>query len=254
MIELFYKTKWLTDKPYRIFILGFFFVFLGTFFSLLIFKSSASFPTIFLTTFAAVPTMNEILKKEKLERKVKNIFTRHFKIAEIYSYLFFGMSFAFAIIYAFMPIDLTSNLFSEQRNIISGGLFLGSTALSRIIINNIGLVVFFFILAIFYGSGSVFLLSWNASILGLTWGNGIKAVLSFLSPVVLASDIFLQSFYLLPEVLAYFFAAIAGGIVSVNILNKKNFDIAFKDALFYLVASVFLILIAGFIEVIILSL
>jgi len=57
----------------------------------------------------------------------------------------------------------------------------------------------------------------------------------------------------LPEVLAYFLASISGGIVSINLTRKTKIGIAMLDSLIFLGLSILIIIIAGVIEVLMLT-
>ena len=54
--------------------------------------------------------------------------------------------------------------------------------------------------------------------------------------------------YLIPEVFAYFLAAVAGGMVSINLTKKEKIGIAMIDSLIFLFIAIFIIIGAGFIE------
>ncbi|MEM3609807.1 MAG: hypothetical protein QXK49_01615 [Candidatus Aenigmatarchaeota archaeon] len=258
MIDILLKSYLIEKKPYYSIFLGFIFASLGIGFSYLVFKDAPSFPTIFLTTLATAPVVIRLIKNEEWEPKFEKIFQRHKKAIETYFYLFFGMSFAFAIFYAFLPEDHSSLIFSEQIKKFSSGAFSiefnlnflleHSSLFSKIVINNLGLLFFFFLLSLFYGSGSLLLLSWNASILGVMWGKMIKALFNFSDSLTFVTRTFFNFPYLLPEVLAYFLASIAGAIVSINLTKKTKIGIAIIDSLFFLAFSIVIIIIAGIIE------
>lgn len=259
MIDILLKSYLIEKKPSYAIALGFLFACVGIGFSFLVFRDNPSFPAIFLTTLATVPVVVKLLKNEKWEPKFGKILHRHEKVMEIYFNLFFGMSLAFAVFYTFLPENASSLIFSEQikkfaTGFFSFNLFIGQSSLfSNIIINNIGLVLFFFLLSLFYGSGSLLLLSWNASILGVLWGKMARTTLLLTNPVIFVTNTFFNFPYLLPEVLAYFLASIAGAIVSVNLTKKNKVGIAMTDSVVFLAASIAIITIAGFIEVFMLT-
>ncbi|NIO44295.1 MAG: hypothetical protein GTN36_01950 [Candidatus Aenigmarchaeota archaeon] len=251
MIDKLLRANLIQKKPWYGIILGFLFASLGIIFASLIFRTDPSFPAIFLTTLAAAPLIVKLIKSEKQQ---KSILRRHEKIIEVYFYLFFGMTIAFAVFNAFLPDYISSSIFSEQLNKFSTGYFTGQSQLFfEIILNNLGLVLFFFILSLFYGSGSMFLLTWNSSILGVMWGNILKVSLYMMDPLNFVQNVFFIFPFLLPEIEAYFLASVAGGIVSVNLDNKKKLETAMNDSLIFLLLSIVLIVIAGGIEVILIA-
>ena len=251
MIDKLLKATLIEKKPWYGVILGFLFASLGIIFAYLIFKTEPSFPAVFLTTLAAAPLIIKIIKSEKKE---KSILRRHEKIIEVYFYLFFGMTIAFALFHAFLPVEISNSIFSEQLNKFSTGYFTAQSQLFfEIIINNLGLVLFFFLLSLFYGSGSMFLLAWNSSILGVMWGNILKISFYLMNPFNFVRNVFFIFPFLLPEIEAYFLASVAGGIVSVNLDNKKKLETAMNDSLLFLILSIVLIVIAGAIEAILIA-
>jgi len=258
MIDKILRAYLIEKKPSYGIVLGFIFATLGITFAFLIFGTEPSFPAIFLTTLASAPLIVKIIKSE---REKKGILKRHEKIIEVYFYLFFGMTIAFMLFSAFLPAEISNSIFSEQLNKFTVGFFKftagyftkQSNLFFWIVINNFGLVLFFFLLSLFYGSGSMFLLAWNSSILGVMWGDILKMSLSLMDPLVFVKNVFFIFPFLLPEVEAYFLASIAGGIVSVNLDNKKKLETAMNDSLIFLVLSVALIIVAGAIEAILIG-
>jgi len=258
MIDVLLKAYLIEKKPWYGMVLGFIFACLGIGFSFLIFKDAPSFPAIFLTTLAIAPVVIRLMKNEEWEPKFEKILQRHKKVIETYFYLFFGMSLAFALFYSFLPENTSNLIFSEQIKKFSAGAFSlefnlnflmeQSSLFSKIVINNLGLMFFFFLLSLFYGSGSLLLLSWNASILGVMWGRMAKTVFSLTNPLMFVTNTFFNFPYLLPEVLAYFLASVAGAVVSVNLTKKTKVGIALLDSIFFLVISIVIIIIAGIIE------
>jgi hypothetical protein len=259
MIDILLKSYLIEKKPWYGILLGFFFASIGIGFSYLIFKDNPSFPAIFLTTLATAPVVIRLIKSEEWEPKFEKILQRHKKVIEIYFYLFFGMSIAFSVFYTILPENISNLIFSEQIEKFATGFFSFNFLIEqsflfyKIVINNLGLMFFFFLLSLFYGSGSIFLLSWNASILGVMWGKMAKTALLLTNPLVFVTKTFFNFPYLLPEVLAYFLASIAGGIVSINLTKKTKIGIAMLDSLVFLVLSIVIIVIAGIIEVFMLT-
>lgn len=254
MIDVLFKSYLIRKKPVYGVLLGFFFVIVGSGFGFLIFHENPSFPSILLTTLAAAPIMIRLIEIEKWEPKHEKVagkvLQRHKNVIEAYFNLFFGMAIAFAILYIFLPEGISNLTFSEQtKKFVSGFFIEPKTVLSMILLNNIGLLFLFFLLSLFYGSGSIFLLSWNASILGVMWGRSFKSIfISGISLVFIKNTLFAFP-YLLPEILAYFLASVAGGIVSVNLTKKRRIKTAMLDSLLILGISVIIILISGLVEV-----
>ena len=114
------------------------------------------------------------------------------------------------------------------------------------------------------GIGAIFILTWNASVIGVAMGNFIK---SQLSNVTSSLGFFSASSYLhvaslgllryfthgLLEIAAYFITGLAGGILSVAIIKKdlfsKNFERILVDTLDLLVIALGVLVCAAFVEV-----
>ena len=130
--------------------------------------------------------------------------------------------------------------------------------------NNIKVLSFAILFAFIYGAGAIFILTWNASVIGTAIGNFIRSNISqyaglfgfdkFANYFSVASIGLLR--YILhgiPEILAYFYGGLAGGIISVAIIRKHYKDERFSHIVFdisemILIAVSFLVA-AAFIEV-----
>jgi len=109
-----------------------------------------------------------------------------------------------------------------------------------------------FVFSLFYSTGAIFLISWNASVLGVVVGQTAKKLFGPISvPLVLLS-------YLphgLPEFLGYIFAGIAGGILSIAITrhreSKRHRLFVLKDALILFFVGVLFVFLGAVIETLI---
>ena len=117
-----------------------------------------------------------------------------------------------------------------------------------------------FILSALLGSGAILVLAWNASVISVFVG--LKAISPLISSqghliaflVGLPTGLLSIALHGIPEILAYFLAGIAGGILSVGIIREKieslEFREVFKDSLVVLVAAEVVIIIAAALEAI----
>lgn len=240
----------LRKNPYKALVLGVLAVSVSVVLAFFIFRGAPSFPAVFLSSIVAGTAAVSLLEMEGLGTVKGTIWRRHEKLVELYAYIFFGMAAGFAFWYAVLPDTVVTLVFDAQLENVAIGYFVFSLPLLfSIISNNLGLIFSFFLLSFFRGYGSIFLLSWNASVLGLVWGNAVRSVTS--SPVALQNVLFMWP-YLVPEVLAYFLAAIAGGLIFFNLdrgLKRIN-----RDAYIFMSVAIFLIVLAGIIETVVLSL
>lgn len=123
--------------------------------------------------------------------------------------------------------------------------------------NNAAVLGLAIVFSLLYGAGAIFLIGWNASIIGTVIGQDILKIAAGAAagPVGLGSAYFMglaNAVALVPhgslEIVAYFIGAISGGIISAAILRKtykkKIFGQILKDV-FVLIAIAYLLLIAA---------
>ena len=250
----------------------------------MIFPKHGSVLSIAFITIGLVPVVYNILSTEHsegvIERKhAVTFFARHFKLLSLYVWIFIGIIFAFAIAYSFSPVKERALWFEEQNkafcgisgadtctdglpNSISGRAIAGAFSACQdpktsnvtdctifILQNNAGVLIFILILSIFYGVGAIFIIAWNASILGVFFGE------MFLVGEHIKSFGFLQGMLIghgPPELLAYVFGALAGAILSASIAKGDFFkhgarDIA-KDILFLVILAFFSVFYGALVE------
>jgi uncharacterized membrane protein SpoIIM required for sporulation len=200
----------------------------------------------------------------------KAVLREHAKALTVFMYLFAGAAVSFALWYAFIPSYLTNTLFHIQAKTISDlnekviGNFTGLGFTAKIFLNNLKVMVFCVIFSFLYGAGAIFILIWNASVVGTAMGNFIRVNLAKYSSLVgakyVASYFYVISLGLLrysihgiPEILAYFVAGLAGGLISVAAINhkfgSKYFERIVLDASDLILISVLILFLAAILEV-----
>ncbi len=164
-------------------------------------------------------------------------------------FFFAGLSVAFAVWAFAMPSDFFQVQTAKINSIhgVSGALTQGSyLSFMMILINNLQVMVFSFLFSLFFGAGAVFIIAWNASILGVY----IRMLSRHVLEVPWWGLFFLP--HGIPEIGGYVAAGLAGGILSAAMLRKQNrkvLKIIAFDALKVLVLAVCLILLGAAIEV-----
>jgi len=209
-------------------------------------------PSVYFLTFL-------VKKEEALEEKQirmhysKSFWQRHERDLLIFQFYFFGLTLAFAIWAFILPpgtFQLQMMKIQEIRS-LTGNMFSGSVSgnemasFVQVFLNNMQVMVFSFIFSLLFGAGAVFIVVWNASILGVYIGRLSEAIyhipgvsLNFLPHGV-------------PEIAGYLFAGLAGGIISAAIMRGRKMDIlmkVFNDSLKMLGLSVLFILLGALIE------
>jgi len=211
--------------------------------------------------------------------------TRHFDAICLYCFLFVGLLAAFSFWYVMLPYDsnsmpsasgvfgLQDSAISSLRQQITGqpngqdqatGSITGQATgtecdlrqeamliehFNRLSTNNLKVMAFCFFASFLFGAGALWLIAWNASVIGVFIGSLIKAKLAGLSSLeayVMGFPIYSLSIALwaIPEVLAYLVAAMAGGIVSVAVarhhFTSERFWLTLFDAALFLLRSRFI--------------
>ncbi len=202
--------------------------------------------------FTTVIKKEEEMEEDGIEKHYsKGFWSRHEKDILIFLFYFLGATFAFSLWAFFMEPTFFQVQLTEIQNVrasISGNAitkgsfnsFIGVTA------NNMQVLLFAFVFSVLFGAGAVFILVWNASILGVYIGELSKSV--FEIPIVTFQ--FLP--HGIPEVVGYLCAGLAGGLFSAAIIRSHRKEILFKiflDSVIILAVGIIFILMAAFIEV-----
>jgi uncharacterized membrane protein SpoIIM required for sporulation len=206
-----------------------------------------------------IPSLSKMFvieeKQDRVSRKfsIKKIFQDHNDILRVYLMLFLGIFLAYALFSIKFPNLLVQGVFDSQLRIIgiNFGQAVGGLDFWSIFTNNLKIMVIFFVLSLIFGAGSVLFLAWNASVWGVVFG-------FIATRYGNAIDMFVGTFlkitpHMFLEAGGYFFAIVAGGIMSQAVLREKigsgKFDYVMKDGSIFLVVSLLLLALAAFVEV-----
>jgi uncharacterized membrane protein SpoIIM required for sporulation len=286
VLESLIGEKNIRQKPYLIFFLTFIISVGSIIFANALFPKHASVLSVAFITIGLVPIVYNILAKEEydeaLQRKSSTtFFARHFNLIMIYVWIFIAIIFAFSITYAFVPNEHKDVVFEEQINAfcaisgsencnngvpwsISGRAISGAfnacqnpatkniaTCSFFIFENNAGVLIFVIILSLLYGAGAIFIIAWNASILGLFFGE------MFLCAQHVTWIGLLQGMLIghgPPELLSYIFGALAGAILSAMISRGQflshEFSTILKDISFLIFLAIFSVIYGAIVEAI----
>ncbi len=114
--------------------------------------------------------------------------------------------------------------------------------------NNIYVLIFTIIFSLIFGAGVIFVLAWNASVIAAAIGVFSQSSLSAL-PVALMR----YMVHGIPEIAAYFVAALAGGIISIAVIRHEigteRFWNILQDSLNLIILSVVILFLAAIMEV-----
>ncbi len=262
MFKILFNPQKAEKKPFEIFLLGLIFSTISILFAAWVFPEYSSIAFVFLTTFSCLYLIQSAIKieeeKEENYKSEKWLLKEHSKLITLLLFLFLGFVLSFTIWSFALPAEKVSHIFEFQELTVDGikaavgtGAFLDSNPYMSILINNIKVMIISFIFAFFYGAGVIYVLVWNASVMGLVIGNLAKNTLGLVALPIAFTKYFIHG---IPEMLAYFITAIAGGIVYVA-LWKGDFKYPGKrksiirDIAILLAISLVILILAGLIEV-----
>jgi uncharacterized membrane protein SpoIIM required for sporulation len=262
VLEVLVSPKKVTGKPWEMFFIGVVYSLVSFALSYWVFRGHVGVVMITFTAIASIPfiytaTLSEE-KKEKVYRKYP--FKEHSQLLGMFTFLFLGFVAAFCVLYLVLPEEIALEVFKDQVSAITdvnaavGHFSSLLTDFNLVLFHNIGVLLFCLVFSFFYGVGAIFILSWNASVMSVAIGDSIKTELLH-SGVFTAVPFSLVRYFLhgIPEIIAYFAASLAGGIISVALMKRgiksKHFLKASKDALHILAFSVLLLFLAALIEI-----
>lgn len=262
---------------------------IGIWTSYYIFPSSASILSIAFITIGIVPILYTIFILEEAEEASEGgswpgFISRHFDIVKIYSWFFIGLILSYSLWYVVLPNEVRTNVFAEQNNVIGQiselrteltgnitGNALGSPFVCEknlwcwfdvILQNNLRVLFLAVILSLVYGVGAMFLIAWNASVIGAYIGQDALIVLGsyagfgHFAPVLAYCHGLINAFGLIPhgifEVTGYFVGAIAGALISIVVTKgkyrKNEVSLLVKDTIGLVFLAVILLVIGALIE------
>ena len=138
--------------------------------------------------------------------------------------------------------DLKTSVFGMQEKTIGcinagidgiQGCVSGQGTFQKILFNNVKVLAVTFLFSLFYGAGAMFILVWNASVIGTAVGILVRNSLASVSEVfgvgylasyfgIFSASILRYAVHGFFEILAYFIVALAGGMLSLAI-SKHGF-------------------------------
>ncbi len=271
VIESLFNPFTVKKKPWEMFVAGFFYSFIGLLLSYFVFRDSAGLLTVFLIVLATLPLLyTTVTNEEELDLKYNKeiiLLKEHTKVLIFLMFLFLGITVALALAYVVLPTEVVSSVFSVQHDAIGKvnsqiqGNVIKLDLFTKIFLNNLKVLFFCIIFSFLYGTGAIFILTWNASVVAVAIGNLFKSELAQLASVVglpslgayfsIASISFFRYMtHGLFEMAAYFVAGLAGSIISIALIkhNLEN-ETVLIDALDLVLLSLGILLIGSFVEV-----
>ena len=262
------------ERPWQMFFLGILFSLVGIGFSVWVFEGQSSLVMVFLIVMASTPivfnTMRLEERKDESEANEIYLLKEHAKALSLFMFLFAGIVFASAGVYVFTPEEDIDSLFSVQTQAIMdvnsrvSGSVINPDALPLIFLNNLKVMIFCILFAFVYGVGSIFILVWNATVIGVALGDFIRSQLSNLTSVlgyvnaahyfqIISLGVLRYATHGVFEILAYFIAGLAGGIISISVVRHNfgtpKFDKVLLDSAGLMIMALVTLFVAAVIEV-----
>jgi len=279
MLELLINPKRAEKKPWQMFLIGFFYASLSLFLSWLLFSKDAvlsKYLGIFVITFCVIFSMPFVYYTIKLEERKdiiysneKNLLKEHSRAILTFLWLFLGFIVAFSLwnilvpnggkyfnaqIETFCQINRPANFnecvqeYGIEEKKYTVGSVIGSERFSSIFSNNIYVLIFTLLLSVAFGAGAIFILAWNASVIAAAISIFIRSDIAKL-PIGLARYLI----HGLPEVCAYFIAALSGGILGIAVIRhdtkSERFWSIINDSMILVIIAIVILFLATLIEV-----
>lgn len=277
MIGYLIKPEFAEKRPLFAILYGIIITSLAIFLAFFIMKEHSSLLAIFFVVLAAAPITFLIGKYEEYRDVSEDIsetklLIEHRKAIEFLFFLFVGITITFVFAYLFLPSDVTSHLFNAQQETIwniNGKatadapriIKVNNLAYFRIVLfNNIKIMIMCLFFSLIYGFGSIFILTWNASVIATAFAQFVQTKLlqTTSMPIVAAYAFRLGHGFVryfihgIFEISAFFIAGLAGLIIAVSIIRKdfktNKFDKIILDANFLIIVAIALVTIGAIIE------
>ena len=275
VLESLFNPFTVKRRPWEMFFAGFIYAVVGLLLAYFVFREVAGILMVFLIVMATIPMLYTTIKnEEELDLKIDRewvILKEHSRVLLYLIFLFLGITAALVLSYLTLPSEMTSSIFALQEKAITNvnqniqGHITGGVAqldfFIRIFMNNLKVLFFCLVFSLLYGTGAIFILTWNASVIAVAIGGLIKSELAQVASLtglvslssyagITAFGVFRYMTHGILEIAAYFVMGLAGGILSIALI-KHNFqeDRVLVDALDLIFISVGLLLIAGVVEV-----
>ncbi|MFP4112612.1 MAG: stage II sporulation protein M [Candidatus Woesearchaeota archaeon] len=283
IIESLFNPK-LVNKNYNVlFFIGLIYTSLAIGLSIFVFRSEASMVMVFFTVLSVLPYVFASIKHEEEEdmelEEESSILKEHAKTLTKFMLVFFGMVLAFAIWYVVLPQETAGHVFNTQISTINainsnatgrviesvtGNLVSRLDIFQRIVMNNLVVLFFCLLFSFLFGFGAIFILTWNASVIGTAIGTIIKSgfekaamLIGFEKAVqyfhVITYGLLRYAIHGIPEILSYFVAGLAGGIISVAAIKhdfrSKKYHKIIIDSADLIIIAIILVFISGILEV-----
>lgn len=262
VFEALLRPEEAEKHPWEMFLYAILVTSISLWVSYYIFPAAASVVFLFFITIALLPIVYRLLQEEediaeKAAVTTKTFWEEHEHVIAVYVAFFLGVLMAAAFWYVLLPEEVSRVMFDQQIKTTQalGAGIIGAGRFATILLNNLKVSFIAFVISFFYGTGAIFILSWNASVIAVWLGKIAKATGAYAVHPAMGYIYSLPSLLCIaphgiPEIAAYFFAGIAGGILGIGMIRGKHDLRIIKDAtILYLGIAVPLVVLGAAIEV-----
>lgn len=264
VLERVFDPKEVRERPLVAQYMGVVYVLLSFIVSNIIWRHSPLFvgvSTIILALVLTLPTLRSFLRSEEKALEKSSHLAAHRPVIIFYLHFFIGVFLTFFVLSLAFPDAVMSEtqLNGKDNEIATLDVTLppppslnGESELWIILRNNLLITFVCFLLSIMYASGGLLLILIHASIFSHTIAAVItaqfNAAASLLSQFsLLFCHLSVLSLHMIPEMVAYFIAAVAGGIFAKSLIHHHLHDVVFRRGLktgtaLLALAGVFLVL------------
>lgn len=260
MFDILFNSKKAVRRPVEMMFIAIFYSSISILVASWIFAEYTSLISVFFTVISCLYVTQGAIKIEASKENQYGegrLLREHMKPLKMFIFLFIGIVISFSFWTYALPAEKTIEMFNVQASVLEGirGSITGdaisdSQVFGIIMLNNIKVLFVSLVVSLIYGAGAIFVLTWNASIMGYVIGSIASDYGAISFPAAFAKY-FLHG---IPEMLSYFIAILAGGIIYVALFRGdfKKSETSKKIILdiFVLIgiAIVFMVL-AAFLEV-----
>ena len=279
MLEMLVNPAKVEKRPWEMFFIGVFYATVSLFLVKWIFTPDpvlSKYTGILIVTFCVMFSIPFVYYTFKLEEEkdlvitgFKRLLVEHNKAITAFMFLFIGFIVAFSFWYVVFPtgnqyftaqietycmINKPTNFneciseYGIAQVSKTTGFLTAKEKIVNIFANNIYVLIFTLVFSLIFGAGAIFILAWNASVIGSAIGIFSKSSLANL-PI----GIMRYMIHGVPEIGAYFVGALAGGIISIAVIkhdiHSDKFWVILQDSLNLVIISVVLLFIAALIEI-----
>ena len=278
MLEMLISPKKAERKPWEMFFVGVFYASVSVLLVNWVFANDAvlfnhaGILVITFTVMFSIPFMYYVIKLEENKAGEEvgafKLLISHRKAIWAFLWLFMGFVIGFSFWYIILPntasfrtqietycvinrpanFDSCVSQFGDQKGGQAVVFAANSERLFLIFANNIYVLIFTLVFSLIFGAGAIFVLAWNASVIAAAIGIFTQSNLSSLPLALIRYMI-----HGLPEIAAYFIAALSGGIISIAVIKHEigtdKFWEVLQDSLNLIILAVVVLFFAAFMEV-----